>query len=197
MSQKTENRRAELRTRLLDAAEVRITTNGARTLRARDLAKDAGCSLGAIYNVFEDMTALVMAVNGRTFLEIGKDVAAVSDPTLSPAEQLTRLSLAYLNFARTHTGRWRALFDLEMGQGDDVPDWYLGALENLFAHINAPVAQLFPDMDEDGVSLMTRTLFSAIHGIVSLGLEHRISAVPDDQIELMISKLLTSVSEKI
>jgi len=40
-------------------------------LRARDFAADAGCSLGAIFNVFDDLNAIVMAVNGRAFRKLG------------------------------------------------------------------------------------------------------------------------------
>ncbi len=196
MSQKTENRRAALRERLLEAAEIRMARDGVETLRARDLAQDAGCSVGAIYNVFEDLTALAMAVNARTFLKIGQGVAEVSDPDLPPAEHLTRLAHAYLGFARQNTGLWRALFDLNTRTDDDIPSWYTNALDTLFDHIRAPVAQLFPTEDAAGVDLMTRTLFSAIHGVISLGLAQRISAVPDDRIEEMIAKLLRSVSEK-
>lgn len=196
MSEKTEKRRAALRERLLDAAEIRIAREGLHTLRARDLAGDAECSLGAIYNVFDDLTGLIMAVNGRTFLRIGEQVGAVADPSLPPDEHLIRLSDAYLNFARNNTGAWRALFDLDTGQGDEVPDWYVAALNDLFARINQPVSQLFPNDTDEEIALMSRTLFSAVHGIISLGLENRISAVPESQIEQMIRKLLESIAGK-
>ncbi len=74
MAAKTEMRKAALKERLLDIAERRIAEGGLAALRARDLAAEAECSVGAIYNVYDDLNALVMAVNGRTFRALGKAV---------------------------------------------------------------------------------------------------------------------------
>ena len=71
MSEKIEARKAALKKNLTDLAEAQIAAQGFASLRARDLAKEAGCSVGAIYNVFDDLTALTLEVNGRTFLRLG------------------------------------------------------------------------------------------------------------------------------
>ena len=64
----------------------------------------------------------------------------------------------------------------------------------LFALIAAPLSQVFPDWDRDEIDLMTRALFSSVHGIVLLGLEKRISGVPQNQIERMIALLLLNAT---
>ena len=58
MARDTEKRRTELREKLIDIAERDIRDNGLSSLRARALAEEAGCAVGAIYNVFDDMTGL-------------------------------------------------------------------------------------------------------------------------------------------
>lgn len=196
MASKREERKIALKKKLTDAAEERIARDGAASLRARDLAKDAGCAVGAIYNVFDDMNALVMEVNGRTFKRIGTRVSEAVDKSQPPVDQLIALSLAYLRFARDHTLLWRALFDLEMTTQSDVPEWYLNALKDLFAHIAVPVSMVFPDLGREDVGLMTRALFSSVHGIILLGLEERISGVPVEQVEDMIHKVLTQIGNK-
>lgn len=195
MSEKTKQRKAALAERLIQAAEIRIERDGIRALRARDLARDAACSVGAIYNVFDDLNALIMAVNGRTFRQLGetvaRSVAGAQDKT--PNQRLILMSNAYLHFASEHNNLWRALFDLQMSLDGPVPDWYVQALAGLFAHISAPLSDLFPHLDADGLDLMTRTLFSSVHGIVLLGLERRISGVPVERIEEMIAQLLFQI----
>ena len=193
MTGKVAARKAALRDRLIDAAEAQIAKGGIRSIKARDLAKEAGCALGAIYNVFDDMTALVMEVNGRTFRRLGRVVAASTEGAgeKSPTERLVLMSHAYLQFAAEQTYLWRALFDLEMASDGPVPEWYLQELEQLFAHINAELQQLYPDMAPQERDLMTRTLFSSVHGIVLLGLEKRISGVPVQALQTMIGQLLT------
>ncbi|EEE39144.1 transcriptional regulator, TetR family [Rhodobacteraceae bacterium KLH11] len=196
MATKTQIRREQLRERLVEAAEIRVARDGLNELRARDLAKDAGCALGAIYNVFEDLNAIVMAVNGRTFQRLEQAVSSAFDGNEAPVDRLIVMSTAYLHFADANTNLWRALFDLQMSEDGPVPDWYRDALNGLFAYIAEPVGQLFPEYDRAELSLMTRALFSSVHGIVTLGLENRISGVPPEQIERMISQVLLRIGNK-
>lgn len=196
MSTKSQIRREQLREKLVEAAERRIDRDGLKDLRARDLAKDAGCALGAIYNVFEDLNAIVMAVNGRTFRRLGQAVGSSFDGNEPPVERMIVMSVAYLHFADSNTNLWRALFDLQMTDDGPVPEWYRDALKGLFAYIAEPVAQVFPDLDRVELDLMTRALFSSVHGIVMLGLENRISGVPPEQIERMITQVLSRIGNK-
>ncbi|SEM95877.1 transcriptional regulator, TetR family [Pseudorhodobacter antarcticus] len=193
---KADLRRDDLRARLVDVAEGVIAQNGLAAVKARDLAKSADCAVGAIYNVFPDLNGLIMAVNGRTFHALGGFVSAsvaASAPDKPQAELIT-MSLAYLRFANDNTNLWRALFDLEMSTDMDVPQWYLAELGKLFALIGAPLARLFPEMPRQDVEMMTRTLFSSVHGIVHLGLQRRISGVPIARMEEMIAILLSNVT---
>ena len=194
---KVAEKQARLRTALIDAAEAQIAIGGLSTLKARPLAQQAGCSVGAIYNIFEDLDALVMAVNGRTFRRLGAFVseamAAAADA--SPNAQMVTMSHGYLHFASAHTNLWRALFDLEMSSEGQVPDWYLQELGAVFGLIAAPLSRLFPDMARQELQLMVRALFSSVHGIVLLGLEKRISAVPMDQLEHMLTQIIGQIGQ--
>ncbi len=195
MATKTETRRAKLRETLIDVAEARIADGGLHALKAREVAKEAGCALGAIYTHFSDMQALIMAVNGRTFHRLGEKVteAVQTQAPADPTARLIVMSHAYLAFAAENTPLWRALFDLEMSSDGPVPEWYLAELTALFALIAEPLAEIHPGKSHDELDLTVRALFSAVHGIVLLGLEKRISAVPLPRIEAMIAELLGSM----
>ena len=198
MAGKVEARKAALREKLVDLAEAQIEKDGLQSLRAREIAKQAGCAVGAIYTHFEDLQALTLEVNGRTFARLGVAVGAVVDETkdAAPNVRLIAMSHAYLAFAREHPKLWRALFDVEMRSDGPVPAWYSQAMRKLFAYITAPLVEIFPESDDAELDLMTRTLFSSVHGIVLLGLENRISGVPGDQLQKMIFLLLEQVGPK-
>ena len=195
MSEKTRQRQARLRENLIDAAEAQIIRGGLQSVKARDLARQAACALGAIYIVFDDINALIMAVNGRTFHKIGTKVSKAVEQSKSkaPNDQLIEMSYAYLEFAAENTNLWRALFDLRMPADEHVPDWYLQELSQLFAHIARPLAEIFPGLSDKELDLMTRALFSSVHGIVLLGLENRISGVPRENIKTMIAQVLCQI----
>ncbi|MBO9451425.1 TetR/AcrR family transcriptional regulator [Tropicibacter sp. R16_0] len=196
MSTKSEQRKAALREKLVHSAKTRIERDGMAALRARDLAKDAGCAVGAIYNAFEDLNDIVMAVNGLTFQALGETVRGSFDGTEPPVDRLILMSHAYLGFAVDHTNLWRALFDLDMSEDGPVPTWYRAALADLFANISRPLSELFPEMAQEELSLMTRAMFSSVHGIVLLGLQNRISGVPPEQIEHMIAAVLRRIGNE-
>ncbi len=177
-------RRDMLRDRLVGAAEAVISGQGLPGLKARDLAQEAGCSVGAIYNVFPDLDGLILAVNLRTlalFEAAIADSRAQAGPddgsAVTAADELVRLALAYLAFAHAHGPRWRALFQHRMA-GGAVPESYRAEQGRLFSYIEAPLARLCPRLSGAERSLRARTLFSSTHGIVSLGLDEKLLSLP-------------------
>jgi AcrR family transcriptional regulator len=191
MAGKVEIRRAALRDALIQHAQTRITADGLKNLRARDLAKDAGCALGAIYNVFGDLNDLVLAVNAGTFKRLGAAVAqSLADAPLDATQQLIVMSHAYHRFAAENFNTWRALFDIERPAGEAAPDWYLQEMGQLFAYIDAPLSVIFPQHTAEDRALLTKALFSSVHGIVLLGLDEASAGVPAAQLDEMISLIL-------
>lgn len=195
MAGKVAQRRAELRDRLILIAEKTIARDGLSGLRARDLSKEAGCALGAIYNVFGDLTDLVLTVNARTFHQLGADVAeSLADSPQDPVEQLVVMAQAYHRFAAAHHNLWRALFDVERAPDTAAPDWYLQEMGQLFTYIADPLAVIYPGRDPAELALLTRALFSSVHGIVLLGLDQASSGVPTDDIDRMIALVLRQLT---
>jgi len=179
MTLKPTNRHTVLRERLIDAAERTIASKGLAALRARDLARECGCAVGTIYNVFEHLDELVLGVGSRTLTMLDAALAAarpaVRDSTATKAvDDLIRLALAYLEFAATHTVRWRALFEHRMSEDRPLPEWFVEQQHRLFAQVEQPLTTLLPELDREGRRLLARTVFSAVHGIVALGLEEKL-----------------------
>ena len=194
MSETAKDRRLALRDRLILIAERRIADQGLAALRARDLAAEAGCAVGAIYNVFGDLTELVLAVNARTFARLGAAAAAASEvASAQPEEQLVAMALAYHAFAAANHTSWRALFDLVRPTEQAAPDWYLSDMDRLFSLIEGPVLILFPTLTQVERSALTRTLFSAVHGVVLLSLDGASAGIPRERAGPMIDLLVRSL----
>ena len=192
----TLQRRDNLRSRLVSIAEATIRVHGVKSLKARDLASSAGCSVGAIYNVFGDLSDLILVVNSRTFSKMGQDIAAVvAAKAGDPLDELVGLSAGYLGFAQANTNQWRALFDADVQKGDEAPDWYRDQLEGLFSEIGRRVEALHPKMSSEDVGLMSRALFSTVHGMVTLGLEGRRSGIPLSELERMIGASVRALAK--
>jgi len=195
MASKADDRRRALRDNLIRIAEARIAADGLSALRVRDLATDAGCALGAIYTVFGDLTDLVLAVNARTFTRLGTMVAeSLASAPNHATEQLVVMAQAYHRFAAQHHNLWRALFDVARPAGTQPPDWYLADTARLLGYISDPLRTLFPRMPATDLALMTRALFSSMHGIVLLGLDQASVGVPQGDVDRMIALILRQIT---
>lgn len=198
---KTAERRHNLKEALIAVAERGIDANGLIGMKARDLAAEAGCSVGAIYNVVADLDELVLAVNGRTLAMMEAELAAAAGSSLRGKKHsadkaialLVRLAQAYLHFAVTHQRRWRALFDHHLPEGSELPGWYLDQQRQIFAFIEQPLRLLQPDLTEQQFAILARSLFSAVHGIVALGLEEKLGAISVRELERQTAAIVTAI----
>lgn len=172
------HRQRRLRDSVLAAAERAIATGGLPALKAREVAREAGCALGAVYTAFADLDALVLAVNARTLDALDAHLRAASRPGAEPAARMVVLAEGYLDYAASHRPRWAALFEHRMAGERRSPDWYKTKQAELFRHVEAPVAALRPGEDGAEVACLARSLFSAVHGVVSLGLDEKLAPIP-------------------
>ena len=172
-------RREKLRADLILAAERMIAERGLAGLKTRDLAREIGCANGAVYNLVADVDELILRVGSRTLLRLDQALSAAEragEP--SPQETLVRIAIAYCDFAAENLELWRALFEHRMEAGKEVPDWSIEDQMQLFRHIYTPLAALFPKRSPEELGITARSLFSAVHGMVALGLEQKLVAVP-------------------
>ncbi len=180
MTKTAEKRQGQLEA-LIAAAEDRIARDGLASLKARDLAADIGVALGGLYNIVADMDALMLSVSSRTLARLGEaaQVATGAMPMTTRDEAIERLVMVaqtYLTFARENLNLWRMVFELRLA--NPLPEWAAQDQLRLFRHIAEPLHVIFPGLDSLGLTVRARTLFAAVHGIITIGLEERLIAVP-------------------
>jgi AcrR family transcriptional regulator len=187
-------RREKLRSDLILAAEQMIADRGLSGVKTRDLAREIGCANGAVYNLVADMDELILRVGSRTLHRLDQALsAAESAGEPSPQETLVRIALAYCDFAADNLQLWRALFEHRMEADKVVPDWSVQDQMQLFRHIYQPLAALFPKRSREELGITARSLFSAVHGMVALGLEQKLVAVPRPALRKEIASLVRAM----
>ena len=173
---------------LIEVARREIEANGLRSLKIRDIAGAADCSIGSIYNEFGDFDGLILTVNRETVRRLDAALSAVPDQ--DPIEQLFGLAEAYLGFFAEHANLLRSLFEHRMEDDRPFPDDLLQMVMHTFALMHAPMVRLLPDRDPTEVALLARMMFSAVHGIISLGLEERMVAVPPASLRFQVTQFV-------
>jgi AcrR family transcriptional regulator len=187
-------RREKLRESLILAAERAVRTKGLGGLKTRELAREIGCANGAVYNLVDDMDELILRVGSRTLARLDASLTeAESTGPASPGETLIRIALAYCDFAAENFELWRALFEHRMAPGKPMPEWAVDEQTDLFRHIHRPLVTLFPKRTVVELSEMGRSMFSAVHGMVTLGLEQKLIAMPVDALRKEIAMIVKAM----
>ncbi len=185
--------RQRLEARMTDIAERLITTEGLAAVQARRIAQEADCSVGTLYNVFGGLDGLVIAVNRRTLADLGDKLATASRGAESGSAEarLLALALSYRDFAFGQTSRWRALFEHRMEGGKTVPDAYRDDQINLLTLIETCLGGATANSAMP--STAARSLFAAVHGIVTLALDNKLgvqdATETDNQIRFLIGTI--------
>lgn len=178
---------------IVDAAEALIAESGLSSVSARSVAKRADCSTSLIYLHFKDFDEVVLRANSRFIARLDAALAAGA-ASQSVADRYVELALVYLRFGLANRPQWSALFEHRMADGRPLPEWHLEEHLRLFRHISEPLGKLLPDMGLDDRNRLARTIYSAVHGIVSLSIERRLGEVPvtelEGQIELVVRAMV-------
>ena len=176
------------------AAERGIEAGGLTGLKTRELAREIGVANGAVFNLVEDMDELILRVGSRTLARLDAALSeAESRGPAVPADMLVRIALAYCDFAAENLQLWRALFEHRMAPGKDLPEWAIGEQMNMFRHIHRPLAVLYPKRSAEQLSVTARSMFSAVHGMVALGLEQKLIAVPLEALRSEVATIVTAM----
>jgi AcrR family transcriptional regulator len=187
-------RRAKFREELILAAERSISGGGLAALKTRELAQEIGVANGAVYNLVDDVDELILLVGSRTLRRLDAALtAAESAGPPAPVERLVRIAVAYCDFAAENLELWRALFEHRMTPGKPIPEWAVSEQMDLFRHIFQPLAELLPSRSQAELGVTARSLFSAVHGMVLLGLEQKLIAVPVEALRAEIAVIVRAM----
>jgi AcrR family transcriptional regulator len=194
------DRRVALRDALVASAQRIIGERGYQALRARDVAQEVGCALGAIYSVFADLDALILAVKERTLDMLEAEIAEQLGPD-GPAPlhaanareaaeaSLQNLAKFYLAFASERTKLWRAVFE-HRSPDPIVPETYMSKLDGILRHVERPLEILAPKLTATDRQLWGRALFSAVHGVVALGLDQKLGPLSAESLRWQVRSLV-------
>ena len=172
----------DVRADVIAATEKLMIEHGVRAVRLRDVIRHSGVSNGQLYGAFASLDEAITMVNGKTLRRLEERLVREVKES-DPVNRLVEFARLYLAFARDETPLWRALFDYAPQEEGAIDADLRADQERLFEYPAASLAELYPDLGEAGVLLRARTLFSAVHGVVSISLESRYAGVTVERLE--------------
>ncbi len=189
MARRSEHSQEEIKEMILTAAETVVVEEGFDKLKVRKIAMEIGYTVGSIYMVFDNMADLIMHVKGRTLDDIAKRLNAVIN-TGDPEQTIALLAKAYLTFACQNFNRWRMIFEHQLKEGEQVPEWYQQKVNQIFALVEQQFKQLTATHSEEQSMQASHALWCGVHGICTLSLTGKLDLLGVENIEKTVALLV-------
>jgi AcrR family transcriptional regulator len=177
--------RLALTEKLVAAAEKLVTAKGADALNARTLAKNIGYSLGHLYNLFPDLNALVLAVNGRTLDRLAEALVEVKGKN-----RLSRLAETYLEFTSENKNLWEMVLTHRLKPNEKLPKDYADKVAMLPKIVEAALLELHPKAKPADLRRDVALLWAALHGLGTLGTSGRLALIDAPAPEKLAKQLI-------
>lgn len=183
----------DLRAACVSAAMELLEEGGETALSLRAVSRRAGVSPAAPYRHYADREALVSAVAALGYRELAERLAA-AHPSPATPEQLTRVALAYVQFAIERPALFRIMFGEPCDRDNDER---MAATAAVSLYLRELVGRVFPEADAEA---MATAIWALVHGLAFLHLDGKLdaSAPADvaDRVTAAIQALLMAASNR-
>jgi AcrR family transcriptional regulator len=162
----------ETRANILEAAYKIVKEEGWQALSMRKIADEIEYTAPIIYEYFSNKEAILAELNKKGYLYLAKEMEEARDKYELPAQQLEAMWMAYWNFAFKKKELYQLMFGVSMNccTGQKTPE-----AEGPANLVNQVIRQLMAgkDVPETEVCRKYYTLWSVVHGLVSINLVNR------------------------
>ena len=167
----------DLKNALIQAGIEVLSQDGISALSLRKVARVAGVSHAAPYAHFADKQALIAAISTAGYTRLYEQLAAVIEEFESdPVQQLIEAAWTYTEFAITETDHFKIITSDVVAKEQDYPE--LVAITHQSFELLVQIAencQKAGILREGPAEMMAISVWSAIHGLVTLVLERQVS----------------------
>ena len=181
----------ELKQKLIQAAIGIVRKEGYSGLNVRKTASLAGCAIGMVYKVFDNMDELAMHVNAATLDKLNVELSRPRASS-SPREAVRELADRYIAFSRENFHLWSMLFEHRMESA--LPGWFQHKIAQNFSHVERAMAPL-TKADSAAAAGHAKVVWAALHGICSLSISGKLDTVGAQSASILAGEMLDNYME--
>lgn len=176
--------RENLKKKIIQVGFDLVKKKGLAGLGTVQIANKIGYSPGTLYNVFKDVSDIILHINATTLDKMRKFIETNLDPKLKEDKAVKQLAGLYLDFANKNPNIWGALFEYTPPPKQQLPQWYKDKISNLFGIIEQVLSKFITNREE--ASKQAKLIWATVHGIGALGLIQKLDDVKFDSAKALI-----------
>jgi AcrR family transcriptional regulator len=193
MGRRSDHSRIELQQLIVGEGHRLMAEVGFAAFSAREVARRVGYSVGTLYNMFESLDHLLIAINSRTF-ELWTEHLRRRVDTCE-GDRIRALVEAYFDFARDNPNLWMAIYDHRLPPGMAMPGKDMEARRALTQIVFDEVARELPARSVDEIEHLARSLIATVHGHCTYELNGSFELMGERQpVELALSRVRESIA---
>lgn len=186
----------ETRINILEAALKIVKEEGWQALSMRKIADEIEYTAPIIYEYFANKDAILLELTRKGFLMLSRELQEIKDKYQTPAEQLEAMWLGYWNFAFENKELYQVMYGVSTNCScalvNNLPEAEL--LWDQFSNVIGKLMNI-DNMDSDVICTKYYTLWSVVHGLISINILSRGSS--DDINRLVLKDAITSIIRSI
>jgi len=164
----------ETRINILDASLQIVKEEGWQALSMRKIADVIEYTAPIIYEYFSNKEAILLELVRKGYLLLAKDLQEAKSKHRLPAKQLEAMWLAYWGFAFENKELYQGMFGVSTNCACAMVNTLVEAEKpwDMFSEVIGELMGI-TDMDSDVICTKYYTLWSVVHGLISINLLSR------------------------
>jgi len=179
-------KKKKLKKHIFDSAFNIVEKEGINNLSIRKIALRSNCSLGSIYNVYDNFQILQLHINEKVLANLFDKLLLLTKNGIKRGASfrsiLKDLGEAYIEYGQNNKELWKSLFEYFVEE--KIPSWYAISARKGVYKICELLSKAF-NIPEKNIKHMVGFFWSSIHGMCSILLNRKME---------MVSELLESDS---
>jgi len=186
MARRKDHTRVELTELAIDCGREIVVSEGPTALTARNVAARMGYTPGTLYNLFENIEALIIEINIETLNLFAKQLKKITGNTQDPKMRISRIAQAFLDLQNDEPALWELLFATPLQAKSEK---YHEAIHRVF---DPAVQTLLPlTGNEEEARRDAKILWATLHGICHLKQSGKLDVSEADTPEVLVKQFLS------
>lgn len=193
MARRKDHTREELTQLAIDSGRKLVQAEGPDALTARKVAQAMGYTAGTLYNIFENIEGLIVAINATTLESMAERMDPILKEDNGAEFRIQQFCLAYLDFQADEPALWNLLFATPIKSEAHSEDYHT-AVHKVFDPVidtMLPISRSLKAARQD-----VKIIWSTLHGICLLQQSNKLDVDEADPAEELVERFLNQFLER-
>lgn len=181
MGRRSQHTTEELRELILVATRRCVEDEGLDQPSAREIARAIGYAPGTLYNMFPNLSDILLRVEARILLELD-DALTKAAESAPDADAVRGCVDAYVSFAHDQKRSWTLLCKHQPNLRSPVPSEFVEALRTVAARIESALERSHPEIEPQASKALAKQIWTCLHGLLQVAMTQKLGAPSRQQL---------------